>query len=367
MAMLPRFIRYRLFDFLSKTTMRYVEAAPRGKANPLAEEVYRQINRDFFVNGSLTSRSKVTNIFAATWMAGRETIIVDDKLDRITKEAIAATLSSVNDCPYCGDMLVSLVHAGDKHDSASAIFEGRQDDIEDSRMRELLNWVLEAATPGSPFPSNVPFTEEEMPEVLGSMMAMADINAFSHVVMDGSPVSAPLGSDKLKAIVLRIFATELGPTQAAEVPPGEGLKLVPAATLPEDMQWATGNPRIADAIGRWIAAVNREVSSAVSGKTIEFVESTLNAWDGAPPPMSRAWVEKDMIHAPEKEQHIIRLALVMSKAKYQLDDELIEQVLNDCPDQETFIRILAWCSNLSARCLVRNIARQLPMAAVKAA
>ena len=66
------------------------------------------ITEDFFVNGSLTSRSKVPNLLAAIWTAGRESILTDDHLDRTTKEAICAVLSDINDCPYCGDMLISL-------------------------------------------------------------------------------------------------------------------------------------------------------------------------------------------------------------------------------------------------------------------
>ena len=33
-----------------------------------------------------------------------------------------AVLSQANDCPYCGDILISLVHASGKHEAASCIF-----------------------------------------------------------------------------------------------------------------------------------------------------------------------------------------------------------------------------------------------------
>ena len=109
MALLPKQLRFWLFDTLSLKTMRYVHAVPRSKADGFVEEIYKQIKEDFFVNGSLTSRSKVPSLLAAIWTAGRETILVTDHIDRTTKEAIAATISSIHDCPYCGDMLISLV------------------------------------------------------------------------------------------------------------------------------------------------------------------------------------------------------------------------------------------------------------------
>jgi len=36
-----------------------------------------------------------------------------------------------------------------------------------------------------------PFTAEELREAIAALMSMSDINRFSHVGMDGSPVSAP--------------------------------------------------------------------------------------------------------------------------------------------------------------------------------
>ena len=48
---------------------------------------------------------------AAMWTAGRESILVDDRLDRTTKEAMNAVLSQVNDCPFRRDT-PHFEHAG---------------------------------------------------------------------------------------------------------------------------------------------------------------------------------------------------------------------------------------------------------------
>src|SRR5215470_6576758 len=100
--MLPKTLRFWLFEALSLRTMRYVHAIPRRKATGLVAQVYDMIEEDFFINGSLISRSKVPALMAGIWTAGRESILVDDHLDRTTKEAMNAALSQVNDCPYCG-------------------------------------------------------------------------------------------------------------------------------------------------------------------------------------------------------------------------------------------------------------------------
>ena len=147
--MLPAKIRYRLFDKMSVKTMRYVDAVTFHDAHGLTKEIYDMIKRDFFINGSLTSRSKVPEILAAIWTVGRESMLVDDALDRTTKEAICAVMSSINDCPYCGDMLVSLVHAGDKHDAAAALLKDELDRIMDPLLRDQLNWVKAVSLPGN--------------------------------------------------------------------------------------------------------------------------------------------------------------------------------------------------------------------------
>ena len=278
--MLPKRLRFRLFEVLSLKTMRYVHAIPRRKASGLVAQVYSMIEEDFFINGSLTSRSKTPALMAGIWTAGRESILVHDRLDRITKEAMVAVLSQVNDCPYCGDMLISLVHAGGKHEAASNIFSGREAAVTDCTLRARLAWVRSVASPGTNAHPPTPFTAEELPEAIAALMVMSDINRFSHVVMDGSPVRAPFGLQAVKAAALRLFAGELKATQAERLAPGRALSLLPPHPLPADMRWATQNPRIADAIARWTGVVEREASSVVSPAVRELVVHNLQDWNG---------------------------------------------------------------------------------------
>ncbi len=342
--MLPRKLRLWLFDSLSVKTMRYVGAVPRGEATGLTRRVYDMIDEDFFVNGSLTSRSRVPNLLAAIWTGGRETMLVDDHLDRTTKEAICAVLSDLNDCPYCGDMLVSLVHAGDRHRAASAILKRSIEDIEDPILRERLAWVEAVGTPGETDIPPSPFTADELPEVLGSLMAMADINRFSHVVMDGSPVATPQG---LKGAALRRFGVELKGTKTHSAAPALALELLPPAELPDDLAWAAPNPRIADAIARWTATVARETDGVISQAVRDCVAKNLSAWRNERMPISRRWVEEEVCDLEGEERAIARLALVLAKAPYQVSEDLVEDLVD--VDEARFVRILAWASFTAAR------------------
>ena len=99
--MLPKRLRENLFERASVKTMRYVTAVPVRSAVGLVRRTYEMITEDFFVNGSLSSHSRVPELFAGSWLGGREIVLVSDHVDRTTKEAMGATLSYVNDCPYC--------------------------------------------------------------------------------------------------------------------------------------------------------------------------------------------------------------------------------------------------------------------------
>ena len=356
--LLPKKIRFWLFDKLSVKTMRYVTAVPRSEAKGLTYRLYEMIAEDFFINGSLTSRSRVPNLLASIWVAGRESIIVVDQLDRTTKEAITALMSGINDCPYCGDMLISLVHAGGEHETASAVFESSVGDIEDPRMKERLAWVEAVSTRGVEKLPPVPFSDRELPEVLASMMAMADINRFSHIVMDGSPVSLP---GRLQSWILRLLSFELRSTKTHAAEPGRSLSLLPPAELPDDLSWAAPNPRVADALARWSATVEREASGIVSPAVRRCVEANLATWQNEQMPISRAWVEEEVADLEGEDQAIARLALVLAKASYQIDESLVTPLL--AGGEERFIRILAWASFVAARRFIGTVVeRALPAA-----
>jgi hypothetical protein len=353
---LPKKIRFWLFETLSLKTMRYVKATPRREATGLVAQVYNMIEDDFFINGSLTSRSKVPGLLAGIWTAGRESVLVDDHLDRTTKEAMNAVLSQVNDCPYCGDMLISLVHASGKHEAASFIFAEDEANIANTTLRKRLIWVKSIATPGTKVTGSAPFTAQELPEAIAALMAMSDINRFSHVVMDGSPVSAPLGLQFVKAAALRLFGGQLRATHGKPLAPGRALPLLPPAVLPSDMWWATPNPRIADVLARWAAIVERESSGVVSPQVRELVAGNLQDWNGELMPLSRKWVESEVSRLTGQNRAIARLALVLAKAPYQVDGTLVEDVLREDRCEERFIRILSWASFSGARRFAQRIA-----------
>jgi hypothetical protein len=355
--MLPDKLRMELFDRLSIQTMRYVKSIPRKDAKGLVKEVYDMIKEDFFINGSLTSHSKVPELLAGVWTGGRETMLVDDQLDRTTKEAMTAIVSQYNDCAYCGDMLIGLVHSGEKHDEASRIFSEAEEDIGDQALKEKLLWVKEAVKGGDKSLPEV-FDEKTLPEVIGSILAISHINRFSHIVMDGSPVNPLFGSQKVKGLSLRMFGHELKSTKLHPLIADRTAHLLPQVSTPQDMEWAEGNPRIARALARWAGAIERESKKIASNKVREFVRANLEKWDGTPMPLSRSWVEKETEGLAGEDRDVAKFALIVAKSATQMDEGLVNKILGEENDEEKLIRTLAWSSFLGARRVAAIVAQR---------
>jgi AhpD family alkylhydroperoxidase len=364
--MLPSKLRYWLFDTLSVQTMRYVSAIPTRDAYGLTKTVYDMIREDFFKNGSLTSRSSVPELMAAIWTAGRESMLVPDKVDRTTKDAISAVLSQMNDCPYCEDMLISLVHAGGEHQAATEIFSGSAFDAPEDQLRRRLEWVRALATScGGNLPPT-PFSEEQIPEVIGTLLGMSDINRFSHVVMSDSPVSAPFGLQSLKAMALKLFGSELTVTRQAKLLPGRTLDLLPSADLPDDMAWARPNPRVANALARYANVVEVEGEKVISTQARNVIRASLDEWNGEQMPLDSEWFNRPVALLTGEDRATARLAIVVGKASYRVTEQMVTDVLGCEADQERFVRILAWSTSMAARRFAQIVASRIEAPALKA-
>jgi hypothetical protein len=240
-------------------------------------------------------------------------------------------------------MLVSLVHAGDQHQAASSLLASKVDEIEDPVLRTQLAWVEAVTAPGPRKIPPLPFSPDALPEVLASMLGMADINRFSHVVMDGSPVDA----GGLQGTALRWFGNELRATKRHAAEPGRALPLLPPGELPADLAWAAPNPRIAASVGRWAAALERETAGLISPEVQACVEASLANWANEQMPISRAWVEPEVAGLSGEDQALARLTIVLAKAPYQVSEDLVEPLLNG--DEARFVRLLSWAASVGAR------------------
>ena len=134
-------------------------------------------------------------------------------------------------------MLISLVHSAGDRQAARGIFSGRESGLVDRELEQRLQWVSAVAAPDGQFPTQVPFSAEQLPEAIATLVAMGHINRYSHIVMAGSPV--PFGQSAAKFGALSMFALELKDIVRRPLQPGRSLDLLPPGELPAPLAWAS--------------------------------------------------------------------------------------------------------------------------------
>lgn len=118
------------------------------------------------------------------------------------------------------------------------------------------------------------------------------------------------------------------------------------------------NSRVADAMARWAAAVERETVGVISDAVKETVNRALADRHGEAMPLSRSRVEEEIASLAGADRKIAKLAILLAKAPYQVDEGIAGDVMIVHPDEATFIRILAWASFTAARRFIQIVARR---------
>ncbi len=273
-------------------------------------EVYAQAERDFgMLAPPVALHSPAPAVLAAAWIMLRETLLVGGAASRAEKEAVAAAVSAANACPYC----VS-VHTA----AARTAGRGRPG--------------LEPGGPG-----------ENLPGLAAVAVTFHFLNRMVNVFLPGSPL--PPGAPKVAATA---FGRLLGSVMlSADVAPGDALRLLPAAPLPAEFGWAAGDPRLAEALAKAVAAIGQAGERAVPRAVRELVRDRLDGWNGQPPGPSRAWAEAAVGHLAPADRAAGRLALLTALASYQVGPGDID-ALRPAAD-EALIELTAWASMAATR------------------
>lgn len=343
--MLPAKVRNAMFDKISGVTMRkFFHPLTLKEAEGLAKEVLVQSERDFFINGTITSHAACPILMAGMWVSGREIALTNQYLPAWLKKAMGAALSEVNRCPYCEDMLLSLTHGAKQNNVANSLRRNEMESIDDELTLKRFQWTKASITRKAEELQDPPFSPTEMPEALGTLIVFNYTNKISDFTLDGSPVPSSFRSGALK-----LFGLELQESSALDLEQGASLYMLPEAELPEEFCWAEGNPLVADSLARWNHVVEEEIHHALSREAQQMIRDNLATWQGGQAPLSRKWVEEEVHGLQGEERDKARLVLLVAKASYQLDDGIIEQVRHHGVSEANLVRLGAWGAYMGAK------------------
>ncbi|MFD5250923.1 carboxymuconolactone decarboxylase family protein [Amycolatopsis sp. NPDC058340] len=288
---------------------RYVRPVPFGRATGLVRDVYRRLERDFgMLAPPVAVHSPSPAVLAASWVMLRESLVAAGETSRADREIVATLVSRGNSCPYCVEVHGMALDSLGRSSEATAIAEGRP--VAD--------------------PLAGPLSPVARSELTAVAFTFHYLNRVVSVFLGPSPLPSSV-PDSARARAKAVLRRFLRPVTGAS--PGESLDLLPVGS--RDFGWAAGNPVVEDAFSRAAAAFG---ALAVPSVVREVVARELSTWDGSPPGLSRSWV--DAFDDP-----VVRLALVVAKAPYQVDDALVAAA--GLPDRE-LVELVGWTSFTAA-------------------
>ncbi|WP_409495136.1 carboxymuconolactone decarboxylase family protein [Amycolatopsis sp. cmx-11-12] len=305
--MAPKLVKLALRRVLRE--VRYVRPVPAGKATGLVRDVYRQLERDFgMLAPPVALHSPSPPVLAATWLMLRESLVAAGETSRADREVVASLVSRANSCPYCVEVHGMALDSLGRSSVASAIAAGEA-------VPDPLAGALSAAARA---------------ELTAVAFTFHYLNRVVTVFLGPSPLPSSV-PDSARSRAKAVLGRFLRPVEDAS--PGLSLDLLPPGS--RDFSWAAGNPVVAGAFSRASAAFG---SVGISPGVRDVVLRNLSTWDGMSPGLSRSWV--DAVDDP-----VARLALVVAKAPYQVDDALVAGA--GLGDRE-LIELVGWASFVAA-------------------
>ena len=327
--------------------IRYIQPVAPNSTEGLVARVYPQIKKEF---GALvepfTLHSPSPELLAGAWSACRESLLVGS-VGREVKEAVAATVSRINQCPYCVDAHTIMLNAISARNAAEAIIHQRDDQIRDTAVRSIVKWAAATRSPGAKVLLSPPFSHKDAPEIIGTALFFHYVNRMASVLLGDTPL--PSNHPLLKGFFKRMAAWFFSKAIRRSKPSGTSLELLPASELPADFDWAKSSPNIAGAFARFAAVVNRAGREFIPQDVRDCVVEQVQAWDGKDPKLGRHWVEEAMNGLDEESKDIGRLVLLTALAPYQVDDSIVHAFVTHINEDKKLLGALAWGSFTAAR------------------
>jgi AhpD family alkylhydroperoxidase len=327
--------------------IRYIKPVAPNSAEGLVARVYPQIKKEF---GALvepfTLHSPSPELLAGAWGACRESLLVGS-VRRDIKEAVAATVSRINQCPYCVDAHTIMLNATSARNSADAIIHHHDDQIQDAVVRAAVEWAAATRSPGAEVLLSPPFSQKDAPEIIGTALFFHYVNRMANVLLSDTPL--PSNHPLLKGIFKKMAGWFFSKAIHRSKPSGASLELLPESELPADLAWAKGSQNIAGAFARFAAVVDRAGIKYIPEDVRKRVMKQVQTWDGRDPELGRHWVDEAMNGLDEKSKAIGELVLLTALAPSQVDEGVVNAFTTHNIGEDRLISALAWGSFIAAR------------------
>lgn len=328
--------------------VRYVTVVQPRQARGPVGEVYAQVERELGrIVEAITMFSARPELLAANWGVFRETLLAGPAAPRLAKEAVAATVSRLNDCPYCVDAHTIMLYGGGASAFANGLLDGASADQLDGEFGELARWAEATATPATAAAARAPFDAEQTPEFVGVLVYFHFLNRVINVLLSGTLLPGPA---RLHGAARRMAGRTLAKNVAARHEPGlAAAPGAPPAPLPADLSWAAPAPPIADAYARLAATAETAAEQAASPTARTVVRRTLAGWRGEAAGVSAGWLDEPLASLPAGDRPAARLALLTALAPFQVTEADVRAYRAFRAGDEHLLGLVSWAALCAAR------------------
>lgn len=331
--------------------LKYLVPIKPSKAKGLIAQVYSQIKKDFGrIVEPFTLHSPIPKLLAGAWMVSRESELVGF-VPRNIKEAVAASVSKLNQCPYCVDAhTIMMSAAGDKR-TAELLTKGKYDEIEPSQTKKIMKWALSTLSPKSEIIKDPPFSKEWTPELVGTALFYHYINPLVTIFLGNTPLPFPFFKSQLKPIASRLFKKAVNSPKLD----GDSLILLPKAELPEDLSWTKASNNVSGAYARFSEVIIELEKTIIPIQTKNIVYQSIDNWPKVTKKFGTDWLE-ELTHPLKGEFKIAAtIALLTIYSPYKITQEIIKDFKHFFPNQKQLLGITAWASFLRAKKIGQNL------------
>ena len=183
-----------------------------------------------------------------------------------------------------------MLDAAGEHVVSSKIREKDTREEVGDKLQQIMLWSSKTLSPSSEVLADPPFSKEEAPEIVGTVIFYHYINRMAHVFLSESPL--PSTSSWLRSIIRPIAVYRFARVIQSRLPPGEALKLLPPAALPEDLRWTRPNIAVEGAYARLSAIISDIEKEILPEEVKEVMQAQILEWEGEVPRTSHSWIQR---------------------------------------------------------------------------
>ncbi len=316
-----------IFKSIGHKTIRYLQPIKYSASVGDVKRIYDDIGYDYVLGAPFTLHASNPEIMAGIWSLVRESLIVNGKVKRLTKEAIAGGVSISNQCPYCHEAHIKM--------SGGIIDEKNENLFEWCKSHYKHNEII----------LNPPFSIKEAPEIIGTALTFHYINRMVNVFVTEYPLPLPRYLNWLKPTISSFFKnTAAANITSIKALPGQSLKWLTPNEETTEFLWTESNIHIKNSFLSFDKLINHTGENVIPSNVRRIVLNYLADWTGNNPGFGNEWIDNLTKGLILSEKVIAQFILLIATMPYKIMNHHIHELKKIGVENEKLLTIASWGS-----------------------